>query len=301
MHETIVVSLATLGAVLTESYIRVKHVHPARLLPEPYKKGVSTAERQREFQQQPVAAAIPLAALLYRSRPFAVCEGAACSGDTDEGRMSSRDHRASGGRDDDDDDDDRSYDSDESDRSHDSAGSDGDNKEGKKEKKKLKDPQAVDENGKLEVVNRRWEERAAALMRVRMKLRVSWRNDEKVLNMYFEACANNWKLYKGEKKPKMVLKLHSFYKQAMQGDCDTLPPENMKSLDYLKWDAWHSLKGMPQVMAKRRFITYLAEIDPLIIDVMPDEKPPPGFPLDREGRQICAKVDITLLHTRYIF
>jgi hypothetical protein len=42
-------------------------------------------------------------------------------------------------------------------------------------------------------------------------------------------------------------------------------------------------------MAKRRFITFLSEIDPLLIDVMPDEKPPLGFPLDRKGQPICAK------------
>lgn len=42
-------------------------------------------------------------------------------------------------------------------------------------------------------------------------------------------------------------------------------------------------------MAKRRFITYLAEIDPVLIDVMPDEKPPIGFPLDRKGIPVCAK------------
>ena len=42
-------------------------------------------------------------------------------------------------------------------------------------------------------------------------------------------------------------------------------------------------------MAMRRFITYLAGIDPLLIDVMPSEKPPDGFPLDRQGNQICAK------------
>jgi hypothetical protein len=42
-------------------------------------------------------------------------------------------------------------------------------------------------------------------------------------------------------------------------------------------------------MAKRRFITFLTEIDPLLIDVMPDEKPPIGFPLDRRGNPICAK------------
>ena len=42
-------------------------------------------------------------------------------------------------------------------------------------------------------------------------------------------------------------------------------------------------------MAKRRFITFLSEIDPLLIDVMPDEKPPIGFPLDKNGQPICAK------------
>lgn len=42
-------------------------------------------------------------------------------------------------------------------------------------------------------------------------------------------------------------------------------------------------------MAKRRFITYLSEINPLLIDVMPDEKPPPGFPIDKKGISICAK------------
>ncbi len=52
---------------------------------------------------------------------------------------------------------------------------------------------------------------------------------------------------------------------------------------------WLRLKGMPQNMAKRRFITYLAEIYPLLIDVMPSEQPPKGFPTDRKGRLICAK------------
>jgi hypothetical protein len=41
--------------------------------------------------------------------------------------------------------------------------------------------------------------------------------------------------------------------------------------------------------AKRRFITLLAEIDPLLIDVMPDEKPPLGFPMNKDGLPICAK------------
>jgi hypothetical protein len=51
---------------------------------------------------------------------------------------------------------------------------------------------------------------------------------------------------------------------------------------------------MPKSMAKRRFITFLAEIDPILIDVMPGEKPPDGFPLDNEGKQICAKCNTTV-------
>ena len=51
----------------------------------------------------------------------------------------------------------------------------------------------------------------------------------------------------------------------------------------LKWQAWMALKGMPIEMAKRRFITYLAEINPELIDVMPDEKPPSGFLHDTDG------------------
>lgn len=54
------------------------------------------------------------------------------------------------------------------------------------------------------------------------------------------------------------------------------------------------LKGTPPDVAKRRFITYLSEINPLLIDVMPDEKPPDGFPLDRHGNKICAKCNTTV-------
>jgi hypothetical protein len=46
---------------------------------------------------------------------------------------------------------------------------------------------------------------------------------------------------------------------------------------------------MPMEMAKRRYITFMAEINPKLIDVLPNEKPPEGFPLDENGVQICAK------------
>ena len=38
-----------------------------------------------------------------------------------------------------------------------------------------------------------------------------------------------------------------------------------------------------------RFITLLASIDPLLIEITLGEKPPAGFPLDKAGNIICAK------------
>lgn len=110
-----------------------------------------------------------------------------------------------------------------------------------------------------------------------------------MLNQYFQSVVANWKIYQGPRTPKQVLKIQAIYKQALYGDNPDMPPMNMDTNAGLKWIAWHKLRGMTKEMAKRRFITFCSEIDPLLIDVMPDEKPPPGFPLDRRGIQICAK------------
>ena len=83
--------------------------------------------------------------------------------------------------------------------------------------------------------------------------------------------------------------MQGVYKQALLGDCIDPPPAELKSVEGVKWVAWHNCLGMDQPTAKRRFITLLSEIDPLLIDVMPDEKPPKGFPMDRNGVPICAK------------
>lgn len=154
---------------------------------------------------------------------------------------------------------------------------------------------------KLEkVINRKFEERTKLMEMIKHKLRVSWRNDPAVLNQYFQSCVANWKLYTGPRTQHQVMKLQCFYRQAVHGDSQELPPENVKGNDYVKWKAYQALKGMPQDMAKRRFITYLSEIDPLLIDVMPDEKPPFGFPTDRHGQPICAKCNTTVGCSRTI-
>ena len=123
-----------------------------------------------------------------------------------------------------------------------------------------------------DVIARDWEERAKALETVRKKLRSGWRNDEQVLEQYFQSCVETWKKYTGVRPPKKVLKLQGVYKQAMLGDIIDPPPFELKSVEGLKWSAWHNCKGMDKPTAKRRFITLLSEIDPLLIDVMPDEK-----------------------------
>lgn len=131
--------------------------------------------------------------------------------------------------------------------------------------------------------------RMTLVEKARFKLRNGWRNDEAALNQYFQACVQNWKIYKGKRQPKQVMKLQCIYRQAMYGDNKAAPPENLKNIHGLRWTMWTSLRGMPQIMAKRRFITFLAEIDPLLIDVMADEKPPDGFCQDENDHMICAK------------
>ena len=140
-----------------------------------------------------------------------------------------------------------------------------------------------------ELIDRQIDEREKKAEELRLRLRTGWKNDETILNEYFVSCVNKWKTYKGDRTPEQVLKLYGIYKQATSGDCNEPEPSNKKSHDGLKWSEWYRYKGMPKSMAKRRFITYIATIDPLLIDILPGEKPPEGFPFDRNGKPICAK------------
>ena len=85
--------------------------------------------------------------------------------------------------------------------------------------------------------------------KARFKLRNGWRNDTAALNQYFQACVQNWKIYKGKRDPKQVMKLQCIYRQAMYGDNKAPPPENMKNISGLRWSMWTSLRGMGEEMA----------------------------------------------------
>lgn len=123
---------------------------------------------------------------------------------------------------------------------------------------------------------------------VRQRFRADWRNDDPVLLEYFDACVENWKMYTGPRSQRQVAKLNAIYKQATRGDSTWTQTETSSSSEIATESAWARLKGTPKQVAMRRYITYLAEINPLIIDVMPSEKPPIGFPT-YEGKPICAK------------
>lgn len=71
-----------------------------------------------------------------------------------------------------------------------------------------------------------------------MKLRRGWRNDDAVLNQYFQSCVSNWKFYKGPRTVKQVAKLQAVYKQALYGDNKDLPPRDLESVEGLKWTEW---------------------------------------------------------------
>lgn len=145
-----------------------------------------------------------------------------------------------------------------------------------------------------EVIERRWEERSNHLEEVRKRMRVSWRNDTTILASYFEACVINWKAYRGPKTENNIARVYGTYKQAVFGDCDVPLTADPMSLQGKKWQEWDRLRDTPKDVAKRRFITYLSEIDPLLIDVMPNEIPPEGFPVDQNRMKICAKCNTSV-------
>jgi acyl-CoA-binding protein len=140
-----------------------------------------------------------------------------------------------------------------------------------------------------EVIERRWEERAKQQEEVRRRMRTGWKTDPSMLDEYFKSVVTNWKSYRGPKTEKIVCKMYGIYKQAVVGDCTTSNTHDLLSLPSKKWEQWNCRKGMSKEDSKRRFITFCAEIDPMLIDIMPNEMPPDGFPCDNKGIPICAK------------
>ena len=127
---------------------------------------------------------------------------------------------------------------------------------------------------------------------VSLKLLQNWRNDDKVLDEYFQVCVQHYNDYIGKKSDDTIVTFYSLYKQATQGDCVQTPVinDNNNSLsEYAKLYAWYSLKGTSKEEAKRRYITKLSEFNNELLQLVPDDKPPIGFPHADDGKVICAK------------
>ena len=57
-----------------------------------------------------------------------------------------------------------------------------------------------------------------------------------------------------------LLTLYKYYKQATIGDCNTERPGMFDLTGKAKWDAWNSLKGVPQKEAETKYITTVAAL-----------------------------------------
>ena len=78
-----------------------------------------------------------------------------------------------------------------------------------------------------------------------------------------------------------VLKIYAFYKQATVGDAPLPEEKPFDTLGREKWEVWDKWRGTPSDVAKRRYITYLRDIDENLVYVAVNEKPPWGFPKTR--------------------
>ena len=115
-----------------------------------------------------------------------------------------------------------------------------------------------------------------------------WEHDPIKMEIKFACSHLNWKAHLPKLKDD-VLKIYAFYRQATLGDA---PPEEDRPLDQLgkdKWDLWNKYRGTPKDVAKRRYITYMRNIDPKLVHVSLNERPPFGFPRTDRDVAICAR------------
>ena len=59
------------------------------------------------------------------------------------------------------------------------------------------------------------------------------------------------------------LNFYSLYKQATEGDCQGTQPWAYQITERAKWDAWNTLRGMTCEEAQKRYISMVANGDPL--------------------------------------
>lgn len=78
----------------------------------------------------------------------------------------------------------------------------------------------------------------------------------------FNKATNHAKTLAAKLESQTLLKLYSYYKQAIEGPCNIPRPRWYEMQAKAKWDAWDGLRNMPQEEAKQRYIDLVTELDP---------------------------------------
>lgn len=74
-----------------------------------------------------------------------------------------------------------------------------------------------------------------------------------------------------------LLKLYGYYKQGIEGDCNTPKPSWYDMRAKSKWEAWNGLKNMSQKDAKTSYVNLMKKIDPEFNTDDDDKGKPKGF------------------------
>jgi len=116
-----------------------------------------------------------------------------------------------------------------------------------------------------------------------------WEHDPKKMEIKFASSVLNWKGHLPKRKED-ILKIYAFYKQATVGDAPGPEDRPFETNAKEKWEVWNKWRGTPKDVAKRRYITYLRNIDEKLVKVTLSERPPFGFPKEaRSKKPICAR------------
>lgn len=74
------------------------------------------------------------------------------------------------------------------------------------------------------------------------------------LKIKFEQIVENIWENRNSFDEETLLKLYGYYKQAINGDCNTKPPFFLNFKEKSKWEAWNENKGMKQKHAMKQYI-----------------------------------------------
>ncbi|CAN0071018.1 unnamed protein product [Ectocarpus sp. 4 AP-2014] len=110
--------------------------------------------------------------------------------------------------------------------------------------------------------------------------------DPKHLDAMFVFATNNWRTHHGEKPTgNKLARINAIHKQATSGDCTDTEWSTPFERTVLRM--WHSYRGTPAIMAKRRFLALLMDVDPRLLEIKAYQFSPWGFPTTAKGERIC--------------